>query len=71
MPLIATLAALVACAAAFALATWRSRKPVPPGEVRHVPYGMIQFIALLGCILTLAHLVTLLTGTPFKGRLGF
>ena len=36
-----------------------------------VPYLGIQFLAILGVVLMLGHLVTLLTGKPFTGRMGF
>ncbi len=42
-----------------------------PGNAPLIPYGGIQFVALVAMILMLAHLVTLLTGRPFTGRQGF
>jgi hypothetical protein len=60
-----TLAALTAFGALFGFAAWRGRRPHEPGRLPLVPLGAVQFVALVGAVLMLAHLVTLLTGTPF------
>ncbi len=65
-----TLTILGIAVVVFVAANLISRRPPPLGEVRLVPYAAIQFIALLVAILMLAHLVTLITGTPFVGRSG-
>lgn len=66
-----TLAILVAAFAVFAGAIFISRKPVEPGQVRMIPYGGIQFLAIAVVLVTAAHLISLLTGTPLVGRSGF
>lgn len=69
MSLALTLAILLAALAIAGLANWRERRPRPLGRPPMVPYIAIQAIAILVIILMLAHLVSLLTGTPLKGRL--
>lgn len=65
MELPETLAALTAFGALFGFATWRGGRPHEPGRLPLVPMGVVQFVALVGAVLMLAHVVTLLTGTPF------
>lgn len=69
MSLLVTLLILGLALASFAFANWKSRRPPPLGEVRLVPYNGLQFIALVVAVLMLAHLVSLLTGTPLEGRM--
>jgi hypothetical protein len=60
---------ILACGLALAgFANFMSRRPTEPGRPRLVPYTGLQFVGLLLVILMLAHLVTLLTGTPLQGR---
>ncbi len=66
-----TLAILFAAFAVFAGAIFISRKPVEPGQVRMIPYGGIQFLAIAVVLVTAAHLISRLTGTPLVGRSGF
>ncbi len=66
-----TLAILIAAFAVFAGAIFISRKPVEPGQVRMIPYGGIQFLAIAVVLVAAAHLISLLTGTPLVGRSGF
>lgn len=68
MSLAATIAALAAGGALFAAANYMSRRPVEPGNPSLVPWTALQFIGLVIVILMLAHLATLLTGTPLQGR---
>jgi hypothetical protein len=68
MSLAITLVVLVAAAVAFAVVTVLARRPTVPGQVRLVPLGALQFVALLIVIMMAAHLVSLLTGTPLNGR---
>ncbi len=70
MPLTVTIAILVVAALVFALATYKARQPYEPGRPPFVPYLVIQFVAVLAIILMAGHLVSLLTGRPFTGRLG-
>ena len=65
-----TLVILVAAAVVFGLATYKARQPYEPGRPPYVPYLVLQFMAVLAIILMAGHLVSLLTGKPFTGRLG-
>ena len=58
---------------ALAVAGWMivlERKGPVPGKPRLVPTTPILFLAVLALVLALAHMVTLVTGTPHIGRLG-
>ncbi len=68
MGLGATLAILLAALTVAALANWRERRPRPPGNPPLVSTTAIQMIAVVVAILMLAHLVSLLMGTPLKSR---
>ncbi len=70
MSLTVTLAILVAAALLFGWATYKARQPYVPGRPPVVPYLVLQFVAVLAIILMAGHLVSLLTGRPFTGRLG-
>lgn len=70
MSLTVTLVILAVAALVFGWATYRARRPYEPGSPPYVPYLAIQFVAVLAIILMLGHLVSLLTGKPFTGRLG-
>ena len=70
MSLPVTLATILAAFAVLGLSTYKARQPYQPGNPPFVPYLAIQFVAVLTIILMLGHLVTLLTGKPFVGRLG-
>lgn len=69
MSLTATLGIMAAAVVVFGLATYKARQPYEPGKA-YVPYLAIQFMAVVAIILMLGHLVSLLTGKPFTGRLG-
>ena len=70
MDLAVTLAGLAVAAVILAAAMIISRRPVEPGDVRMLPYGGIQFVAIVAIIVALAHLMSLLTGQPFTSRFG-
>jgi hypothetical protein len=70
MSLSVTLTVIVVAALVFGLATYKARQPYEAGKPPTVPYLVIQFVAVLAIILMAGHLVTLLTGKPFTGRLG-
>jgi hypothetical protein len=63
-----TLAVLLAALAIAGLANWRERRPSDFGRPPLVPYATIQLIAVVVIILMAAHLISLLTGHPLKGR---
>jgi hypothetical protein len=65
-----TLAVLVVALLIFGAATIVNRRPRIPGEVRLIPLGAVQFLALLVAILMVAHLISLLTGVELTGRRG-
>ncbi|MDJ0949004.1 MAG: hypothetical protein QNJ94_08785 [Alphaproteobacteria bacterium] len=71
MSLTVTLIVLALAAALLAFSNYMSRCPTEPGKPRLIPYQGLQFVALIAIVLMLAHLVTLFTGEPFKGRGGF
>ncbi|MSO66071.1 MAG: hypothetical protein EXQ85_09835 [Alphaproteobacteria bacterium] len=62
-----TLAILTLAIAVFALAVWQHSR-IAPGHPSLVPWGGVQYLALLAAILMAAHLVTLLSGMPLAGR---
>lgn len=64
-----TLAVLIVALAIAGMANWRERRPRELGRPPLVPYPAIQMIALVVIVLMLAHLVSLLSGEPLKGRL--
>ncbi|MDC0655218.1 hypothetical protein OAP48_00770 [bacterium] len=68
MGLSTTLILLAAAAAVFAAALYQHRRPRELGQVSLLPYGGIQFAALVLAVLMLAHLISLLSGTPLIGR---
>ncbi|NQV81440.1 MAG: hypothetical protein HQ495_12870 [Alphaproteobacteria bacterium] len=68
MGLTTTLIVLVVSVAAFAGALYRHRRPRELGDVTMLPYGGIQFAALVVAVVMVAHLVSLLSGAPLIGR---
>lgn len=46
------------------------RRGATPGRPLPIPTTPVLFLAVLVLILALAHLMTLLTGSPHQGRLG-
>ena len=71
MGLFTTLAILLAAVALAGLANWLERRPrelgAPPPLI---PWTAVQMAGVVVAILMLAHLVTLLTGTPLRSRFG-
>jgi uncharacterized membrane protein len=68
MSLALTLAVLFAALVVAALANWRERRPREVGRPPLVSYTAIQVVAVLVILLMLAHVVSLLTGQPLRGR---
>lgn len=68
MSLELTLAILLGALGIAVLANWRERRPRELGRPPLVPAAAIQAVAIVVAILMLAHLVSLLTGHPLKGR---
>lgn len=64
---------LGAMTALIALAVWMivlEKKPRPPGTPRLIPTTPVLFVCLLGVVIALAHLVSIVTGSPHVGRMG-
>lgn len=66
---ITTVAIILTAAGTLGLAIWRDRKPPELGKIWHFPWRPLAAVAILVILLGLAHLVTLLSGRPFSGRL--
>ena len=62
-----TVALLVAAVVAVALSLWGTRRRRGFAEVSYVPWHVLLFVGILAFCVLAAHLVTLLTGVPFKG----
>lgn len=69
LPTTATVFALAA--AAFGLSVWLDRRPYVPGRVWQFPARLVMALSLLVMLVLGAHLVSLVTGKPFQGRMGF
>lgn len=73
MSLALTLGLIALAAAALGLLVWRERRAAGrergPGATPLVPPHVLQFLLLVLIFLLLGHLLTLLTGTPHRGRL--
>jgi hypothetical protein len=66
-----TVALLVVGLSLAALARWQETRPRAVGEVRLFPVLPVMAVGIILSVLAAAHLVSLATGTPLKGRLGF
>ncbi|GAB3121983.1 hypothetical protein [Novispirillum itersonii] len=64
-----TLTVILVSAAVVGVAVWRDRMPPELGKIWHFPWRPLAAVAILAILLALAHLVTLLSGRPFSGRL--
>jgi hypothetical protein len=71
MPLSTTLTVLAASLALSALAWHMQRRPRetldPPLPI---PWTFLQMLSIVVALAAIAHLVSLATGQPFKGRFG-
>ncbi|GAK33959.1 MULTISPECIES: hypothetical protein [Iodidimonas] len=65
-----TLILMGAALGLLGLATLGGRRAYVPGKPPLIPYGALQFLAILLILLFAGHLITLITGQPFRGRLG-
>lgn len=57
---------------ALAVAGWMivlERREPTPGQQRLISTTPVLFLAILALVLALAHMATLITGTPHMGRL--
>lgn len=70
MNLPVTLAGTVIVAAIFVFAFIKAKQPAEPLKVRMVNYQVVQIVCIILFLILAAHLVTLISGTPFTGRRG-
>jgi predicted ferric reductase len=68
MSLTVTLLLLAASLLLAAFANWQERQERPLGKAPLVSYPVVQMIGIVAALLLLAHLVSLLTGHPLRGR---
>lgn len=69
MTLTVTLWSVVGVLAALVLAVWGDRRPYMPGQAWR-PWKLVMALSLTALLVLVGHLVTLVTGTPFRGRSG-
>ena len=62
-----TLGVFAAAAGLFVVANLAARRPVDLNRPRLWSPVLVMALSLLAAILMLAHMVTLATGTPFRG----
>jgi len=65
-----TIAMIAAAMGLVVYLIWLEKRPVELGRPRLVPLTPVLFLCILILIMALAHLVTLLTGSPHMGRMG-
>lgn len=70
MELAITAALFVLFLGLFIFARWKARQPAEPLKVRWINYTIVQYGAAVVMLLMVAHLLTLMTGRTFKGRMG-
>lgn len=68
MSLTVTLVLLSAALTLVAFANWRERQERPLGKTPLISYPALQMIGIVFAVLLIAHLVSLLTGQPLRGR---
>ncbi len=68
MSLTVTLILLAAALVLVAFANWQERQERPLGQAPLVSYPALQMIGIVFAVLLIAHLVSLLTGQPLRGR---
>ncbi|NJO36891.1 MAG: hypothetical protein HC871_03745 [Rhizobiales bacterium] len=68
MSLTVTLLLLAASLLLAAVANWQERRERPLGKAPLLSYPVLQMIGIVTALLLLAHLVSLLTGHPLRGR---
>jgi hypothetical protein len=63
-----TLALLAVGVALAALSRWHESRPRGLGQPRLFPSTLVLAVGVLLSVVAAAHLVSLLTGTPLRGR---
>lgn len=66
--LIITVVALLAEISLFAFCFFQSKKPADPLKPRLIPYALIMVILSAVILATIAHIVSLLTGSQVQPR---
>lgn len=65
-----TVTAIAAALAAAGALLWLERRPRDLGKPLLLPTTPLLFVCLLIVVVALAHLLSIVTGTPHTGRLG-
>lgn len=65
-----TLAGLIAALSGVVALLWMEKRPREPGKPLLLPTTPLLFVCLVIIVVALAHMVTLVTGVPHRGRLG-
>lgn len=68
MSLETTLLLIVLTLALVGASLFLSRRPRLPGQLPLVPHGFVQFVGLVFLLMLIGHLISLLTGAPWRGR---
>ncbi|MEZ5846010.1 MAG: hypothetical protein R3C70_04590 [Geminicoccaceae bacterium] len=68
MGLTTTVLLLLAGLVSGGFCLWYERRPKEIGEVRMFPSTIMLILSVVLVIVALAHLVTLVTGVPLRGR---
>ena len=68
MSLTITLLLLAGALTVIAFANWRERQKRPLGKTPLISYPALQMIGIVFAVLLIAHLVSLMTGQPLRGR---
>lgn len=71
MSMLWTLVALAAALAVLVASFWHAHWVRTTGRIGWLPYAMVDIVAGLVVVIMLAHLISLLTGTPLRGRFGY
>ena len=65
-----TLTGLIAALAGVTALLWMEKRPREPGKPLLLPTTPLLFVCLVVIVVALAHMVTIITGVPHRGRLG-
>ncbi|MGI9482789.1 MAG: hypothetical protein ACR2OR_10590 [Hyphomicrobiales bacterium] len=71
MDLSITLSVIALAIAAIIWLVVLEKRPVEPGNTRLIPTTPVIFVLLVVILLALAHLMTIVTGSPHMGRSRF
>ena len=66
-----TLIILITAATLFGAVVYLDRRPYAPGQIWKGLYPLAMGVLLIIILVFLAHLVSLVTGTPVRSRYGF